>query len=148
MSAMASQITSLKIVYSTVYSRRRSKKTTKLGVIGLCEGNSPVTGEFPAQRASNAENVSIWWGHHAIQMNISEANMCNTRSVPKQQTHQCSVGVIKEMSDISHRAEQSGRSPKVVAPFLLQTLVAIWYDFFNSMIQSKWNQIIQESTII
>ena len=26
--------------------------------------NSPVTGEFPAQRASNAENVSIWWRHH------------------------------------------------------------------------------------
>ena len=24
-----------------------------------------VTGEFPAQMASNAENVSIWWRHHA-----------------------------------------------------------------------------------
>ena len=31
-------------------------KTSKLRVTGLCEGNSPVTGEFPAQRASNAEN--------------------------------------------------------------------------------------------
>ena len=39
---------------------RRSKKTPKLRVTGLCEGNSPVTGEFPAQRASNAENVSVW----------------------------------------------------------------------------------------
>ena len=29
-----------------------------------CEGNSPVTSEFPAQMASNAENVSIWWRHH------------------------------------------------------------------------------------
>ena len=27
--------------------RRRSKKTSKLRVTGLCEGNSPVTGEFP-----------------------------------------------------------------------------------------------------
>ena len=44
--------------------RRRSKKTSKLRVTGLCEGNSPVTGEFPAQRTSNAENVSIWWRHH------------------------------------------------------------------------------------
>ena len=44
--------------------RRRSKKTSKLRVTGLCAGNSPVTGEFPAQRASNAENVSIWWRHH------------------------------------------------------------------------------------
>ena len=38
---------------------RWSKKTSKLRVIALCEGNSPVTGEFSAQRASNAENVSI-----------------------------------------------------------------------------------------
>ena len=43
--------------------RRRSKKIPKLRVTGLCAGNSPVTGEFPAQRASNAENVSIWWRH-------------------------------------------------------------------------------------
>ena len=35
--------------------RRRSKKTSKPRITGLCEGNSPVTGEFPAQRASNAE---------------------------------------------------------------------------------------------
>ena len=44
--------------------RRRSKKTSKLRVTGLCVGNSPVTGEFPAQRANNAETVSIWWRHH------------------------------------------------------------------------------------
>ena len=44
--------------------KRRSKKTSKFCIAGLCEGNSPVTGEFPAQRASNAENVSIWWRHH------------------------------------------------------------------------------------
>ena len=45
--------------------RRRSKKTPKLRVTGLCTGNSPVTGEFPTQRVSNAANVSIWWPHHA-----------------------------------------------------------------------------------
>ena len=55
MRAMASQITSFTIVYSTVYSRLRSKKTSKLHITGLCEGDSPVTGEFPAQSASNAE---------------------------------------------------------------------------------------------
>ena len=33
----------------------RSKKTSKLRVTGLCAGNSPRTGEFPAQMASNAE---------------------------------------------------------------------------------------------
>ena len=45
--------------------RRRSKKPSKLRVTGLCAGNSPGTGEFPAQMASNVENVSIWWCHHA-----------------------------------------------------------------------------------
>ena len=46
--------------------RLRSKKTSKLRVIGICAGNSPVPGEFHAQMASNAENVSIWWRHHYI----------------------------------------------------------------------------------
>ena len=53
--------------------RRRSKKTSKLRVTGLCEGNSLVTGEFPAQRASNADNVSIWWRHHGIEMETFSA---------------------------------------------------------------------------
>ena len=39
--------------------RRRSEKSSKLRVTGLCVWNSPVTGEFPEQMASNAENVSI-----------------------------------------------------------------------------------------
>ena len=47
--------------------RHRSKKTSNLRVIGLCEGNSTVTGEFTTQRFSNAESVSIWWRHHVLQ---------------------------------------------------------------------------------
>ena len=39
--------------------RCRSKIAPKLHVTGLCPGNSPVTGEFPAKRASNAKNVSF-----------------------------------------------------------------------------------------
>ena len=64
------QITSLTIVYSSVYSRRRSKKTPNLHVTGLCEGNSPVTGEFPVQKASNAQNVSVWWRHHDLAFSV------------------------------------------------------------------------------
>ena len=68
MGAMACQITSLTLVYSTVYSGADKKKTkknpSKLRVTGLCVGTSPGTGEFPAQMASKAENVSIWWRHH------------------------------------------------------------------------------------
>ena len=43
--------------------RRRLKKTSKLRITGLCEENPPVTSVFPSQRASNADNVSIWWRH-------------------------------------------------------------------------------------
>ena len=64
MSTMASQITSLTDCLHSHLFRRRSKKTTRLSVTGLCAANSPVTGEFPIQMASNAENVSISWRHH------------------------------------------------------------------------------------
>ena len=50
--------------------RHRWKKTSELHVTGLCAGNSTVTSEFPAQRASNAKNVSIWWRHHELFMSF------------------------------------------------------------------------------
>ena len=40
--------------------RRKSMKISEFCVTSLCEGNSPVTGEFPAKRASNAENTIDW----------------------------------------------------------------------------------------
>ena len=55
--------------------RHRLKKTSKLCLTGLCVGNSPVTGEFPAQMASNMENVSIWWGHHML-MDLCKIAVC------------------------------------------------------------------------
>ena len=57
----------------------RLKKTSKFRVTCLCVGNSPRTGEFPAQMASNAENVSIWWRHHAStkpQQNVANRETC------------------------------------------------------------------------
>ena len=52
-------------IFNCLFSRR-SKKTPRLRVTGLCVGNSPMTGEFPAQMASNEDNVSIWWRHHVL----------------------------------------------------------------------------------
>ena len=66
MGAMAFQITSLTIVYSTIYSGTDQRKHQSSALLAFERGNSPVTGEFPAQRASNAENVSIWWRHHVF----------------------------------------------------------------------------------
>ena len=57
---------------------RRSKKTSKLRVTGLCVGNSPETDEFPTQMASNAENGSIWWRHHETKTTNTKGPMCLT----------------------------------------------------------------------
>ena len=59
MDAIASQITSLTVVYSAVYSGADQSKHQSSASLAICAGNSSGTGEFPAQMASNAENVSI-----------------------------------------------------------------------------------------
>ena len=76
MTTMASQITSLTIVYSIVYSdagQRHQSSVSLVFVWGIHRWL--VTGEFPAQGASNAENVSIvdkpctsWWKRIAFRI--------------------------------------------------------------------------------
>ena len=66
MGAMASQITSLAIVYSTVYSGADQRKHQSSASLAF------VWGEFPAQMASNAENISIWWHHHDCERNAMQ----------------------------------------------------------------------------
>ena len=64
MGTVASQITSLTIVYTTVYSDADQSKHQSPASLVFVWGNSPGTGEFPAQMTSIAEIVSIWWRHH------------------------------------------------------------------------------------
>ena len=55
-----------------VPNHQRRRSNIKLRVTRLCAGYSPVTGEFPAQRASNTKNVSLWWRHYvSLQQSIS-----------------------------------------------------------------------------
>ena len=63
MSETASQIIGVSMVCSTVCSAQ-IKVNMKAPRHWPLQGNSPVTGEFPAQRASNAKTLSIWWRHH------------------------------------------------------------------------------------
>ena len=63
MGAMASQISSLPIVHSTIYSD--AKKTSKLCVTGLCAGNSPGTVNSPhkwpvTRKISPFDDVIMW----------------------------------------------------------------------------------------
>ena len=64
MSTMASQITSLTSGYSLVIQAQIKENIKAPRHWPLCGELTALTGEFPAQMASNAENVSIWWRHH------------------------------------------------------------------------------------
>ena len=57
--------------------RCRSKKTSELCVTDRYVGNSPVTTEFPAQMASNTENVTILWRHHGHRTCVSPLRWTN-----------------------------------------------------------------------
>ena len=63
MTTMASQITSLTVVYSTVYSdtdKRKHQSSASLAFMWGIHRDRWI----PAQRACYAENFSIWWRHH------------------------------------------------------------------------------------
>ena len=81
--------------------RRRLKKTSKLRVTGLCAGNSPGTGEFSAQMASYAENVSIWWRHHGTQPALVQIMACllyGTKPLYKQMSVYCESDRLEQIS--------------------------------------------------
>ena len=70
MGAIATQTTSLTIVYSTVYTgpdQRKHQSSASLAFVRAIHRGDRC--EFPAQMASNAENVSIWWRYHDIHSN-------------------------------------------------------------------------------
>ena len=58
------------LMFAEPFVQAQVKDTLKFSVNGLCEGKSPMTEitDFPAQRASDAENVFIWWCHHGLIM--------------------------------------------------------------------------------
>ena len=63
----------------------------------FCAGNSPVTGEFPAQKTSNAENVSIGWRHQVCcGFHSAWANICHEKTprVLPQLTHRYIINVL------------------------------------------------------
>ena len=68
MSAMATQTPGVSIVYSTVFTGVDQRKHLSSVSLTFVKGIHYllVIGKFPTGRASNVENVSIWWRHHAL----------------------------------------------------------------------------------
>ena len=93
MNAMASQITSLTIVYSTVNSGADQRKHQSSASLAFVRGNSPVTSEFPAQRAINARkmlsfddvimcrDLIIWQGTRIVAMKYLAMKYNDTKNL-------------------------------------------------------------------
>ena len=115
MSAMVSQITSLTIVYSGADQRKHQK----LCVTGLCEGNSPVAGEFPVRRASNTEHVSIWWRHHVGMINnypfqvciLDVSPECGQKTAEEFQSQYGKGNATFIQCDVTNKDNLEGRTP-------------------------------------
>ena len=75
MSAMVSQITGISIVWFTVCSGADQRKRQNSALLAFVRGIHRwlVTGEFPSQLASNADNVSYWWRHHDTERVFSKS---------------------------------------------------------------------------
>ena len=107
MSTMASQISN----YSTVYSSPRAKKTSKLCLTGLCERNSQVTREFPAQRASNTKMFPLDYVTYDSQDVLSKS-VCNSGISANYAICQCwsiSLSLFMSMLVVNQLAYDSRR---------------------------------------
>ena len=69
MSVVASEITSLMIVYSTIYSSADQRKHQSSASLAFVLGIHWWLVNSLQKRARNTENVSIWLCHHGVQIN-------------------------------------------------------------------------------
>ena len=76
MGALACQITGLMIVYSTVYSGADQRKHQSPASLAFVRGIHQWPVNSP-HRASNAENVSIWWRHHELEKSVPQRLVWN-----------------------------------------------------------------------
>ena len=74
MSATVSQITKPMIVYSTVYSGADQRRHQSSASLAFVKGIHRWPVNSPAQSASNAENVSIWWRHHEVDIYLIDTS--------------------------------------------------------------------------
>ena len=124
--------------------RLRSKKTSKPRLTGRCEGNSPVTSEFPSQRTSNAEspshgashaeNASIRWRLHTISQKLYIPftwPLCNSR------VSWCILQSIVRSS--TERKQTRGKCVKFVLEIVIHGLILSCVG--QTMYALSWRQV-------
>ena len=98
MSAMASQINGVSFVQAQIKENIKAPRHWALW------GDPSVTGGFPSQRASNAENVSISWRHHLP---------TTFRATPYYDCHSVSSMSLNDISPI-HKAKKQVNLKQIV----------------------------------
>ena len=63
----------------------------------------PVTDEFPSQRDSNAENVSIWWPQRDRKCILFEENICTMDPIHNANIYEQYTKVHTILHDVSYR---------------------------------------------
>ena len=72
-------------------------------------GEFTITGEFPTQRARNAENVSIWWHHHVLWIHRLVCVKKNCLGFAVHSTVECCYNVIQYCKILHNNYRNWGR---------------------------------------
>ena len=123
--------------------RRKSKKTSELSAPSLCEGNSAVTGEFLAQRANNAENVSIWCGDSLV-YRCYGARRCSNRIIQGYHINKVTLDKITFSSSellismIQSQCHKHGLRQVFALSFIF--LWSVWRSYFEHSFLSNFQR--------
>ena len=130
MSAMASQITGLTIVDSTVCSGADQRKHQSSASLAFVRGTDRW---FPAQRTRNADDVSIWWRHYDVACFVDYFTLFSRRL-------KASSNIIIHPSNGVTRSMTSGLYTKVKVSVLM-TFVSSWAGVKRPGSWTKWQSI-------
>ena len=96
-------------LFTQIFLQAQIKENAKASRHWPCAGISPVTCESPAQMASNAENVTIWWRHHEDAGNALVVFLCHWNYPPTRKHRRLPSYALKlperSHDDISHDSE-------------------------------------------
>ena len=116
------------------------------GITGLCVGNSPVTDEFPANMASNAENISIWWQTgfagelyaHAVNTSICTMNFLTLQY--SNIRHEWYILSVKKAGNISQKHKTMYWQLARIGFTVLQVKLFVNAKYRHINKQRYWNQ--------
>ena len=86
-----------------------------------------MTGELPTQRASNAENISIWWRHHARDQRVNVISpQVSEEAVQKRYKQGWLQEVTNDPDDLFRRIRRYRKEDRVTSIGFHGNVVDVW----------------------